>query len=92
MFLFSVYTLLVWFCFSLLGPLNSFYGKFNATTYNIIVDKSILPTLWQQIAFGPSLFKMQLTSSIKIWFGEFAAEELDQSVQSHCSSGLISYH
>lgn len=92
MFLFSVYTLLVWFYFFLLGPLDAFDGKFYATTFNINVNKSILPTLWQEIAFDTSLFKMQLTSSIKIWFGKLAVEELDQPVQSRCSSGLIGYH
>lgn len=53
-----VYTVLVWFCFFWLGPFSSFDGKFNTTTHNIILDNGILPTLWQQIVFCLSLFKL----------------------------------
>ncbi len=53
-----------------------------ATTYNGILDNSILPTLWQQFEEGPFMFQydnapVHKTRSIKKQPSQFGAKELD---------------
>ena len=57
-------------------------GNVHASAYKNILDKSVLPTLWQQFAGGPFLFQhdnapVHKSRSIQKWFGEIGVEELD---------------
>ncbi|KAI4898858.1 hypothetical protein NFI96_004520 [Prochilodus magdalenae] len=81
--------IMVWGCGSGvgLGPLVPVRGTLNASTYQGILDNSMLPTLWEQFGDGPFLFQHDRTpvhraSSIKTWMSESGVEELDWPAQS----------
>ncbi|KAK3555812.1 hypothetical protein QTP86_029059, partial [Hemibagrus guttatus] len=70
-----------------LGPLVSVKGTLNASAYQDILDKFMLPTLWEQFGDDPFLFQHDCTPvhkarSIKTWMSEFGVEELDWPAQS----------
>lgn len=56
---------------------------FNSTACKDILDISLLPTLWQQLAEGPLLFQNHSVPGHKIkLFSQFGAEHLVRPAQS----------
>jgi hypothetical protein len=68
-------------------PLSSSEGKSYTTSYNYILDNSVLPTLWQQFGESPFLFQLdnapvhKARSVQKCCVGK-SVEELDWPAQS----------
>jgi len=46
-----------------LGPLVPVKGILNASSYQVILDNSMLPTVWKQFGEGPSCSSMTVPQS-----------------------------
>ncbi|GFW42374.1 transposable element Tcb1 transposase [Trichonephila clavipes] len=82
-------SIIVWGCFSWfdLGPLVPVMGNMNSEMYVGILDNTALPTLWQYLGEGPSLFQkvncsIHTSRLAKTRFDEMGVQKLDWPSQS----------